>query len=238
MTYSFTDLEPVCCSVSSSNYCFLTCIQISQKTGKVVWYSHLFKNFPQFIVIQTVKGSGVVNIAEVCGFLKLPAFSVIHQLLAICVGSDGKETASNAEDPVSIPGSGRSPGDGKGCPLEYSCLENSMDGILWAIVHGVTKSRTQLSCFYFIFICRSLRLPWWLRWSRICNARDPGLIPGLGSSFGEENGFPLQYSCLESSVDRGAWWATVHRVAESQTRLSEHAHSTKDYRIIKLSELE
>ena len=45
--------------------CFLTCIQVSQETGKVVWYSHLFKNFPQFVVIHTVKGFGVVNKADV-----------------------------------------------------------------------------------------------------------------------------------------------------------------------------
>ena len=54
--YSFPNLGPVCCSMSSSNCCFLTCIQISQETGQVVWYSHLFKNFTQFIVIHTVKG--------------------------------------------------------------------------------------------------------------------------------------------------------------------------------------
>ena len=47
--------------MSSSNYCFLTCIQISQEAGQVVWYSHLFKNFPQFAVIHIVKGFGVVN---------------------------------------------------------------------------------------------------------------------------------------------------------------------------------
>ena len=44
-----------------------------------------------------------------------------------------------------------------------------------------------------------------------CNAGDPGLIPGLGRSPGEGNGNPLQYSCLENSMDGGAWWATVHR---------------------------
>ena len=49
-------LEPVCCSTSSSNCCFLTCIQISQEAGQVVWYSHLLENFPQYIVIHTVKG--------------------------------------------------------------------------------------------------------------------------------------------------------------------------------------
>ena len=51
--------------MSGSDCCFLACIQISQEAGKLVWYSHLFKNFPQFIVIHTVKGSNVVNEAEV-----------------------------------------------------------------------------------------------------------------------------------------------------------------------------
>ena len=50
-----------------------------------------------------------------------------------------------------------------------------------------------------------------------CNVGDLGLIPGLGRSPGEGNGNPLQYSCLENSMDGGAWWATVHRVAKSQT---------------------
>ena len=53
--------------MSSSNCCFLTCIQLSQEAGQVVWYSHLLKNFPQFIVIHTVKGFGIVNKAEVDG---------------------------------------------------------------------------------------------------------------------------------------------------------------------------
>ena len=48
-----------------------------------------------------------------------------------------------------------------------------------------------------------------------------GLIPGSGGSLGGANGNPLQYSCLENSIDRGAWWATVHGVAESQTRLRD-----------------
>ena len=69
--YSFSYLEPVCCSMSSSNCCFLTCIQISQEAGQVVWYSHLLKNFPQFIVIHTVKGFGIVNKAEIDVFLEL-----------------------------------------------------------------------------------------------------------------------------------------------------------------------
>ena len=69
--YSFPNLEPVRCSTSSSNCWFLTCIQISQEAGKTIWYSHLFKNFPQFVVIHTVKGFGIVNKAEIDVFLEL-----------------------------------------------------------------------------------------------------------------------------------------------------------------------
>ena len=58
----------------SSDCCFLTHIQVSQNTGKVVWYSYLLKNFPQFFVIHTVKGFSVVNEAEVNIFLELPCF--------------------------------------------------------------------------------------------------------------------------------------------------------------------
>ena len=61
-----------------------------------------------------------------------------------------------------------------------------------------------------------------------CNAGDPGSIPGLGRSPGEGNGNPLQYSCLENPTDRGAWWATVHGVAESQTRLSDFKKKKKE----------
>ena len=69
--YSFPDLEPVCCSMSSSNCCFLTCIQ---EAGKVVWYFHLFQNFPQSAVTYTVKDFSVVNEAKVDVFLEFPCF--------------------------------------------------------------------------------------------------------------------------------------------------------------------
>ena len=72
--YSFSYLEPVCCSMSSSNCCFLTCLQISQEADQVVWYFHFLKNFPQFIVIHTVKGVGMVNKAEIDVFLELSCF--------------------------------------------------------------------------------------------------------------------------------------------------------------------
>ena len=63
-------------------------------------------------------------------------------------GSDNKESVCNVGDLGSIPGSGRYPGEGNGNPLQYSCLENPMDGGTWqATVHGVTKSRSRLSHF-------------------------------------------------------------------------------------------
>ena len=67
--------------MSSSNYCFLICIQISQKAGQVVWYAHLFKNFPKFVVIRTVKGFGIVNEAEVDVFLELSSFMIQRMLV-------------------------------------------------------------------------------------------------------------------------------------------------------------
>ena len=74
-------------------------------------------------------------------------------------GSDGKESACNAGDPGSIPGSGKSPGERNGYPLLYSCLENSMDrGAWWATVHGVAKSQTQLSDLYFTIYLLHRRL--------------------------------------------------------------------------------
>ena len=82
--YSFPNLEPVCCSMSSSNFCFLTWIQIFQEAGQVVWYSDLLKNFPLFVVIHTVKDFSIVNEGEVDVFLELPCFfSMTQRMLAI-----------------------------------------------------------------------------------------------------------------------------------------------------------
>ena len=71
--YSFPYLELVCCSMSSSNCCFLTCKQVSQKAGQVVWYSHLFQNFPVCCDPHS-KGFGIVDKAEVDVFLELSCF--------------------------------------------------------------------------------------------------------------------------------------------------------------------
>ena len=68
--------------MSSSNCCFLTCIQVSQEAGQVVWYSHLFQNFPEFVVVHTVKGFDIVNKAEIDVFWNCLAFSMIKSMLA------------------------------------------------------------------------------------------------------------------------------------------------------------
>ena len=101
-------------------------------------------------------------------------------------GSDGKESACNEGDLGSIPGLGRSPEEGNGNPLQYSCLENSMDrGAWWATVHGVAKSRTQLSDFTFTFhfhasekemATHSSVLAW-----RIPGMGEPGGLLSMGS---------------------------------------------------------
>ena len=79
---------------------------------------------------------------------------------------------------------------------------------------------------YVIYACLSVAgLPWCLRWLKkkksASNAGDSGLIPGLGRSPGEGDGYPLQYSCLENPVDRGAWWSTVHGVVKGRTQVSD-----------------
>ena len=80
--YSFSDLEPVCFTMFSSNSCLLTYIQISQEAGKVVWYCHHFKNFPQIAVVHTVKGFSLFN-EDYFFFWNFFVFSMIQWMLAI-----------------------------------------------------------------------------------------------------------------------------------------------------------
>ena len=163
--YSFPNLEPLCCSMSSSYCCFLTCIQVSQKAGKVVWCSLLFKSFPQFVVIHTVKGLCVVNkyMDIIPCFLSIDNFHFqIQNTLKYVLG------------------------EGNGTPLQYSCLANPMDrGAWWAAVHGVARSRTRLSDFTFTFHFHALEkemathsgiLAW-----RIPGMAEPGGLPSMGS---------------------------------------------------------
>jgi len=78
--YSFPYLETVCCSMSSSNCFFLTCIQISQEAVQVVWYSHLLKNFPQSVATHTVKGFGIVNNVKLDVFWSSLAFLMLMNI--------------------------------------------------------------------------------------------------------------------------------------------------------------
>ena len=95
-------------------------------------------------------------------------------------------------------------GEGNGTPLQYSCLENPMDGgAWWAAVHGVAKSWTRVSEFTFTFH---------FHFSLSC--------------IGEGNGNPLQCSCLENPRDGGTWWAAIYGVRQSWTRLKQLSSSS------------
>ena len=127
-------------------------------------------------------------------------------------GSDSQEAACNAGDPGLIPGSGRSTG---GNALQCSCLGNPMDRrAWWDTVHGVASSILHKDR---LDTKQSSSFPGGSDGKEsACDAGHPGLI-----QVREGNGNPLQYSGLENTMDRGAWQATVHGVAESRTRLSD-----------------
>ena len=140
-------------------------------------------------------------------------------------GSDGKESACNARGPGWIPGSGRSPGGWHGNPLQYSCLENPMDRGAWlaTVLWGHKESdTTERLIFCTIQVIRANII------NREAHNEDgnrngnlefrrPQFDLWLGKIPGERHGSPLQYSCLENLMDRGAWRATVLGVAELDT---------------------
>ena len=113
---------------------------------------------------QKLKSQGLKEVSSIISQISVTAFNIsvllkVHDIIILlgfifCVlgfsgDSDGKQSVCNAEEPGSIPGSGRSPGEGNGNPLQYSCLENSMDRrAWWATVHGVAKNWTQLRDFH------------------------------------------------------------------------------------------
>ena len=154
--------------------------------------------------------------------------------------------AGDAGDTGLIPGFGRSSGGGNGKSLQYFPLESPMDrGAWWATAHRAGKSWRQLSnwaCTHYIQIYYTIHIM-----SKLyiylcayvfmgfpggsdgkegaCNAGDLGSVPGLGRSSGEGNGYSLQFSCLESPMDRRAWLSIVHEVAQSWTWLSNCTHT-------------
>ena len=109
-------------------------------------------------------------------------------------------------------------GEGNGNPLQCSCLEDPGDGgAWWAAIYGVAQSRTRLKRLSSSSGSDSKESS--------CSAGDPSLIPRSGKSPGERNGSPLQYFCLENSMETGAWQATVHGIAKSPSQLSDfHFH--------------
>ena len=121
----------------------------------------------------------------------------------VLLGKNLPASAGDGRDASLIPGSGRSPGGGHGCPLWYSCLENSHrqrsqeDYCPWG--HKELDMTEQLSLSFRDFPGGSDGK------ASVYNAGDPGSIPGLERSSGEGNGNPLQYYCLENPMYRGAW---------------------------------
>ena len=147
--YSFPNFKPVHCSMSGSNCCFLSCIQVSQEAGKVVWYSHLFKKFSQFVVIHKVKGFSIVSEANVFWNLLLFLWS-------------SRCWSEKAMAPHSSTFAWRIPGTGEPGGLPSMGLQ----------------SRTRLK---------------WLSSSSSSKA------------YGKRQWHPLQHSCLENPMGRGAW---------------------------------
>ena len=130
-----------------------------------------------------------------------------YTVLGFPGGSDGKESPHHVGNLGLIPGLQRSPRGGHGNPLQYSCLENhhGQTRLTGNSPRGCKESDTteQLSTAHIYYI----------RASQVALVvKNP-----LANVGGEGNGNPLQYSCLENAVDRGAWWAAVHRVAQSRT---------------------
>ena len=147
-------------------------------------------------------------------------------------GADGKESTCNVEDlGLMIPGLGRSPGEGHGNPLQYSGLENSVDWIFLGfpgssagnsgdpgLILGLGRSTGEgigypLQYSWASLVAQTVKnLPaMWETWVQSLGWEDP-LEKGMQ---------PTPVSCLENSMDRGAWGATVHGVTKSQTRLSK-----------------
>ena len=128
-------------------------------------------------------------------------------------------SAGDARDTGSISWSGRSPGEGNGNPLQYSCLENPRDGgACWAAIYGAAQSRTRLKWLSSSSTHKiGASLVAQMVKKSASDAADLGTIPGSGRPPGKGNSYPLQYSSLENSMDREAWPPVVHGVTKSQT---------------------
>ena len=174
--HSFANCESAHCSVSSSNCCLMICIRVSPEAGNVVWYSYLSKNFPQFVVIHIVKGFSLISEAEVDVFLE-----------SSCFFRDPAEVGNLISD--------------------SSAFSKSSLNIWKFSVHTLLKPSLKEFEHYLANMWneRNCVVVWTDGKASAYNAGDQGSIPGSGRSPGEGNGNPLQYSCLENSMDREAW---------------------------------
>ena len=201
--YSFSNLEPVCCSMSGSNCCFLTCIQISQETHKVV-----FPSLEEFSIGSKVEmlifyhlewkispgGNSSKERACQCRRCKRHRFNPYV----------GKIPWRRTWQPNPVFSPGKSHG------------QRSLEGYSpWGLKESDITEGLRLS----LSITKFYRFPWWLSGKdSTSQAGGTGSIPMLGRSPGEGNGDPLQYSCLGNPMDRGAWWPTVHGVRKESDR--------------------
>ena len=205
--YPFPSFEPVCCSMSSANCCLLTCLQVSQETGKVVWYSHLLKNFPQFAVIHTVKGFSIVNKAEVDIFLDFLFFSYGPMDIGKLISSSSAFY--------------------KSCLniwkfTDHALLKHGLENFEHYFT-GMWKRQWHPILVLLPGKSHGLRSlvgcgPW--------DREESDMTERLHIHFslsctGEGNGNPLQGSCLENPRDGGVWWA-----AQSWTRLKRLSSSS------------
>ena len=181
--------------MSGSNRCFLSCMQLFQETDKVVWYSHLFKNFPQFVVIHTVKGFSIVNEAEVDVFLEFPCFLYDPTNVGNLISDSSAFSKSSLHMwNFSV----------------HILLQPSLKGFEHYLVIMWNENNCEAVWTFLGFSCGSVgKESTW-------NVGDLGLISGLGRPPGEGKGYPFQYSGLENSMD-----CIVHEVAKSRTRLSD-----------------
>ena len=155
-------------------------------------------------------------------------------------GSEVRESACNMGDLGLIPGKGRSPGECNGNPLQYSCLENPMDGgVWWSTVHGVAKETDTTERLHFHI--HTLGLPWWLSGQEsTCQCRRHRFNSWVRKLPWRRKWQPTSVFLPGKPMDRGAWWATIHRVAQSQTqlkRLSMHACMNSVYMSIPISQV-
>ena len=196
--------------MSSSNCCFLTCIQISQEAGQVVWYSHLFQNFPQLILIRIVKGFDIVNKAEIDVFLELSCFflegscysvrwPVTQQITVLC----------SWVLPIFLWDFWSLPFDSYEILILMRFWYIGIVAIyLWYMLQIISSSPPFI--IWFCLYC-FLGFPGGSAVKILpamqVAAGDVDSIPGLGRSPGRGHGNPLQYSCLGNPMDRGAWRA-------------------------------